>query len=1043
MAEEYGKRISIDIDVTPVMNTTALNKVINTITGESIDLKVDLKLDEKKLFDATNKAFSKIFESYQTAREKMLSSGQELKKLNIAKMTEDEYKETKPTIQKLIKEMQRGATEMLKARNKIENAFSSAGLSMSKQTLSKMQLPDEFIKVFRNPSKDFKYYSDVGDSIKSALQIFEKGSRGYASNLNFGNLTASIDAIKMKEVKNSISSINKIFSEDMKEYFEMDPAEFKTLEAAQLEPFFDYSNKFFAEYRKLMSKDFSKYLTDEQREDIEDLKNLLNDSYRDVADKLPNSDYNLKEITGRIEDYISQDNDISLETAQVEYETIHNEIDKSIQELDQTRKEILKTQKELDRLKKQAEDIKNNQQQINNQDKEVVDTPKLTKPKSTNHSKAINSINKEVEKRKASSADKIVNDDNSNYTALITNFSVKEDAKAILRKQVLAIDKIKAIVSELELAQGAESEFRDSVLNITDLKTKVSAFDIDEAAKDSLNTAIAGLSDIKAKITGFDVSENVEQVVQNNEKLKIPKSITISGFETTKKAINTLKRKIQDAVKTLEIKTIVPNESALENFKKKLDKVRVEISKVDYSTAAKNFKAKKEKNPLKISATISSFKIGKGAIPKLREKIIERLSNIDIKFKYNLDFIVDEKTKQAVKNQLSGITKEYNDSANKLKNLRENAKSLSERFNSKKSKGKKGGYVATIEDDNIESSLEKIREAIDVLSNPGLNAGEDEIRDYINSVDQIADEFKKVKASAETAFKNIDDFLTAKNAEKVQNSLEKRWNDTYASVQKYLTSNPRIKDNITLYKQYEDILNTFNNIKPSSDVLSKVTKDFSQLKSTVREAGIEGQTFGQKFKGMFEKFGTWGIVTRIMMTAYRIAGRLFTATKDVDTSMVNLRKVSNETEEAYTRFLKNAGKEAKNLGTTITELTEATATFSRLGYGLDDASKLGEVATMYSKVAENLSPEDASNSIISTMKAFRMTAEDAESIIDRFNYVGNNFAISSADIGAALQRSAASLSVAGNSLDESIALITAAQSVAQNAESVGKAYCRQ
>lgn len=50
----------------------------------------------------------------------------------------------------------------------------------------------------------------------------------------------------------------------------------------------------------------------------------------------------------------------------------------------------------------------------------------------------------------------------------------------------------------------------------------------------------------------------------------------------------------------------------------------------------------------------------------------------------------------------------------------------------------------------------------------------------------------------------------------------------------------------------------------------------------------------------------------------------------------------------------------------------------------------------------------------------------------------NNFAISSADIGAALQRSAASLSVSGNSLEESIALVTAAQTVAQNAESVGR-----
>ena len=52
----------------------------------------------------------------------------------------------------------------------------------------------------------------------------------------------------------------------------------------------------------------------------------------------------------------------------------------------------------------------------------------------------------------------------------------------------------------------------------------------------------------------------------------------------------------------------------------------------------------------------------------------------------------------------------------------------------------------------------------------------------------------------------------------------------------------------------------------------------------------------------------------------------------------------------------------------------------------------------------------------------------------------NNFAISSGGIGEALTRSASSLAAANNTLDESIALITAANTVVQNPESVGTAY---
>lgn len=57
----------------------------------------------------------------------------------------------------------------------------------------------------------------------------------------------------------------------------------------------------------------------------------------------------------------------------------------------------------------------------------------------------------------------------------------------------------------------------------------------------------------------------------------------------------------------------------------------------------------------------------------------------------------------------------------------------------------------------------------------------------------------------------------------------------------------------------------------------------------------------------------------------------------------------------------------------------------------------------------------------------------------RVTKCGNNFAISSTGIGEALQRSASALAAAGNSLDESIALVTAANSVIQNPESVGTA----
>lgn len=50
----------------------------------------------------------------------------------------------------------------------------------------------------------------------------------------------------------------------------------------------------------------------------------------------------------------------------------------------------------------------------------------------------------------------------------------------------------------------------------------------------------------------------------------------------------------------------------------------------------------------------------------------------------------------------------------------------------------------------------------------------------------------------------------------------------------------------------------------------------------------------------------------------------------------------------------------------------------------------------------------------------------------------NNYAISSTGIGEAMVRSASALSSAGNTLEESIGMITAMNEVVQNPETVGE-----
>lgn len=165
-----------------------------------------------------------------------------------------------------------------------------------------------------------------------------------------------------------------------------------------------------------------------------------------------------------------------------------------------------------------------------------------------------------------------------------------------------------------------------------------------------------------------------------------------------------------------------------------------------------------------------------------------------------------------------------------------------------------------------------------------------------------------------------------------------------------------------------------------------------------------------------------------------------TYVKEIDLAMTELKKVTDETDETYNNFLTTASKTASVIGSTVSDFTDATSNFARLGYSIDESAKMAETAIVYKNVADGLDTvEESTESIISTMMAYGIEANDTMGIIDRFNAVGNNFAITSAGIGEAMQRSASALNAGGNTIDESIALITAANSVIQNPEQVGTA----
>lgn len=160
----------------------------------------------------------------------------------------------------------------------------------------------------------------------------------------------------------------------------------------------------------------------------------------------------------------------------------------------------------------------------------------------------------------------------------------------------------------------------------------------------------------------------------------------------------------------------------------------------------------------------------------------------------------------------------------------------------------------------------------------------------------------------------------------------------------------------------------------------------------------------------------------------------------IDTAVGELRKVSNETDERLATSLKTSTKTAKELGASISDIVNATSDWSRLGYGIDEAEQLAKVSQLYVNVGDGIDMDSANESLISTLQGFQLPVDEAESIIDKFNEVANNYAIDTAGIGEALQRCAASFYAANTDLSKSIALVTTANTVLQNPDTVGTTF---
>lgn len=300
-------------------------------------------------------------------------------------------------------------------------------------------------------------------------------------------------------------------------------------------------------------------------------------------------------------------------------------------------------------------------------------------------------------------------------------------------------------------------------------------------------------------------------------------------------------------------------------------------------------------------------------------------------------------------------------------------------------------------------------------------------------------EFVKQLQALETELGNVSQKLTD-----YKKSFQESTSTTKEST--------NLRNLVTTINKYEETLNNLDkrqdlkkrlyDIRDAAEAQSKpfsvLSNEFSELKIDMENAGIAAETLGQKLSRLFKEHFQTAIAMAGVAIVKQGLREVYDNVVEIDSSMTNLKKVTNETELAYSSFLSSASSQARELGASISDVIDSTAEWSRLGYTLDESQELAKWSTVLSNIGDGIdSASDAASYLVSILKGFRMEADEVEHVVNVLNSVGNNEPISESGIAEALVRSASALSAAGNSFEESVSLISAANSVLQDPDTVG------
>ena len=224
----------------------------------------------------------------------------------------------------------------------------------------------------------------------------------------------------------------------------------------------------------------------------------------------------------------------------------------------------------------------------------------------------------------------------------------------------------------------------------------------------------------------------------------------------------------------------------------------------------------------------------------------------------------------------------------------------------------------------------------------------------------------------------------------------------------------------------EPILNTAS--------LNKQLNETKKLK--LSDSGkAAGNSYGTGFARALKERFKYSIANALIYGTQNAVKDMVNNVRELDAAQTELRKVTNLSGKSLKDFTNEAYQVGNRVAKTGTEIVQASTEFAKMGKDTKTSLQLSELASRFQNIADTeIDAATAAKFINSQLKAFGNTStlkkfttdfSKAERIIDVTNDTANKFAVGTNDLQNALTKTGSAMSVAGNSFEQTIGMVTA------------------